>query len=98
MGFGGGYGNGCGWWWLVAVSWVGFCNWFQFVSQWVSVDFNVFCNGFRWAVVVGWVSDGGGGLGFLMMVVIGGGHEWWLGCFCLGEEIHKERERKRCRE
>ena len=56
------------------------------------------CNGFRWAVAVGWVSDGGGSLGFLMMAVAGGGREWWLGCFCLGEETHKERERKRCRE
>ena len=50
------------------------------------------------AVAVGWVSNGGGGLGFLMMAVVGGGHEWWLGCLCLGEEIHRERERKRCRE
>ena len=62
--------------------------------QWILV----FCSGFQWAVVVGWVSDGGGGLGFLMMAVFGGGCKWWLGYFCLGEEIHRERERKRCRE
>ena len=27
----------------------------------------------------------GGGLGFFIMVVVGGGREWWVGCFCLGE-------------
>ena len=41
----GGCGRGCGWLWLVAVGWVGFCSGFQFVSQWVSVDFSVFCSG-----------------------------------------------------
>ena len=46
------------------------------VLQWVSVcftvDFNVFCSGFQWAIGVGWVSDGGGGggLGIMLMVVI----------------------------
>ena len=34
---------------------------------------------------MGWVSDGGGGLGFLMLVVASSGREWWVGCFCLGE-------------
>ena len=57
----------------------------------------MFCSRFWWVVVVGWVSDGGGGLGFLMMAVAGSGREWWLECFCLGEEIHKEREMKRFR-
>ena len=49
----GGCGSGCGRWWLVAVSWVGFCSGFcsgfQFVSQWVSVCFAVGFGG-QWAV------------------------------------------------
>ena len=36
MGVGGG-GGGLG---------VGFCSGFRFISQWVSVDFSVFCSGF----------------------------------------------------
>ena len=59
VGFGGGYGSGCGCgcgqWWLVVVGWVGFCNGFNFVSQWVSVDFS---GQWQWQ----WV-------GFLMVVV-----------------------------
>ena len=54
-----GYGSGCGQWWLVAVGWVGFCSGFQFVSQWVLMGSGV-----------GWVFDGGGGLGVMLMVVI----------------------------
>ena len=62
MGFGGGYGNGCGRWWLVAVGWV---------LQWVSVDFGGFCSRFWWAlaVVVGWVFNGDSGLDLLMVAV-----------------------------
>ena len=28
-----------------------------------------------------------------MMVEVGGGREWWVGCFCLGEERYTEKER-----
>ena len=63
----GGFGNGCGRWWLVAVGWVGFCSGFQFVSQWVLVDFSVFCSGFWW--VVEWVG--------LLMVVVAWELCWW---------------------
>ena len=92
----GGCGSGCGRWWLVAVDWV---------LQWVSVCFTVGFGGFQcvlqWVSMgsrSGLVSDGGGGLGILLMAVAGGGREGWLGCFCLGEKIHRERERKRCEE
>ena len=41
----------------------------------------------------------GGGLGFFIMVVVGGGREWWVGCFLFGrKDIHRERERKKERE
>ena len=86
----GGCGSGCGRWWLVAVDWV---------LQWVSVCFTVGFGGFQcvlqWVSMgsrSGLVSDGGGGLGILLMAVAGGGREGWLGCFCLGEKIHRERE------
>jgi len=64
LGFSGGCGNGSRRWWLVVVSWV-----LQWVSQWVLVDFDRFCSEFRWAMTVGWVSDGGGSLSFLMVAV-----------------------------
>ena len=88
-----GVGGAGGWRWVGLGFAVDF-SLFHSGFQWILV----FCSGFQWAVAVGWVSDGGGGLGFLMMAVFGGGCKWWLGCFCLGEEIHRERERKRCRE
>ena len=45
----------------------------------------------RWWLVVVGVGSGSGfrfcnGLGFLMVVVASSGCEWWVGCFCLGEE------------
>ena len=45
------------WVWAVVVGWVGFCNGFKFVSQWVSVDFSG-----QWQWQWQWV-------GFLMVVV-----------------------------
>ena len=60
----GGYGQ----WWLVVVGWV---------LQWVSVCFTMGFGGFQcvlqWILMgsgVGWVSNGGGGLGIMLMVVI----------------------------
>ena len=93
VGFGGGYGSGCGCgcgqWWLVVVGWVGFCNGFKFVSQWVSVDFS---GQWQWQ----WV-------GFLM-VVVAWVFWWWqwlvvalsggLGVFVWGKRyIEKEKGR-----
>ena len=64
----GGFGNG--YQWLVAVGWVGFCSGFQFVSQWVSMDFSCVLQWVLMGSGVGWVSNGGGGLGIMLMVVI----------------------------
>ena len=59
----------------------------------------LFCNaGFRFCSGLGFLMVGGG-LGFLIMVVVGGGREWWVGCFLFGrKDIHRERERKKERE
>ena len=39
----------------------------------------------------------GGDLGFLMVVMVGGDREWWVGCFCLEKrDARRERKRKRC--
>ena len=66
-----GVGGAGGWRWVGLGFAVDF-SLFHSGFQWILV----FCSGFQWAVAVGWVSDGGGGLGFLMMAVVGGGHKW----------------------
>ena len=53
-------------------------------------------SGFRFCNAEFWFCSG---LGFLIMVVVCGGREWWVGCFLFGrKDIHRERERKKERE
>ena len=60
--------GGDGWWWWVGLGWV-----LQCVSVCFAMGFSGFQCVLQWVLMgsgVGWVSDGGGGLGIMLMVVI----------------------------